>query len=99
MSPVPIIAPPLDHVAVLPIPPEAISRIRLRILIQRETDVRNAEGLNGCVRTVKGTSPSYAASLKAKWERALGIGMKKRVKVINWMLDVCFFEPSLLESC
>jgi len=44
-SPVPIIAPPLDHVSRLPLSGEANAKIRLERLLERERRAREVDGL------------------------------------------------------
>ena len=46
-SPVPIIAPPADHVARLPLSEEASAKLRLQRLLERERRVREHDGLEG----------------------------------------------------
>lgn len=48
LSPVPIIAPPADHMPRFPLSDEASAKVRLERLLEREKRAREADGLEGC---------------------------------------------------
>ncbi|KAF4621993.1 hypothetical protein D9613_009504 [Agrocybe pediades] len=97
--PVPLIAPPLDHVAKLPMSNEAVAKLGLRALLEREASGREEDGfLSGiCERP-----PSWMLrerdldeedevpedSIKYDWESVMGVGRKKREAVIDWILMI-----------
>jgi hypothetical protein len=111
MDPVPIIAPPEDHVAKLPLSPETLAKIRLTRYLEREASGRDGILLGLCQRSPQWTgrcSTSYDWPLLpdkstfeghaiSEWEKSLGIGRKRRETAINWLLDVRF--QSLLFFC
>jgi len=107
-NPVPIIAPPLDHVPKLPLSSETLAKIRLGKFLEREGRGREKDRLE-----VRGWErpPSWVGSdddddeeefgvqgeKLIDWEMALGIGKCAREEVIDWILDVrlsyCSSQP------
>ena len=85
-KPVPIIAPPPDHVPRLPLSEAAYAKLRLQRLVEREERVRGAESLSGWVmeKVVDGTKEHDCA----EWEKRLGIGDSLRRDSIEWILGV-----------
>jgi len=85
-KPVPIIAPPLDHVPRLPLSEAAYAKLRLQRLVEREERVRAEERLSGWVveKMVDGTKERDCA----EWEKRLGIGGSLRRDAIEWILEV-----------
>ncbi|KAH9475050.1 hypothetical protein JR316_0012153 [Psilocybe cubensis] len=102
--PVPIIAPPSEHVAKLPMSSETFAKIRLERLLQRETEGRMADGLlpgisirpPPCMIQNRGEcSPldddsklSIEDDIRFDWEVAIGLGSKRRKTIVAWLLKV-----------
>lgn len=78
--PVPIIAPPADYVAPLPLSRDASAKVRIQHLIDRERKTRRDDGLGNTDRMTRSC-----------WEQLLGIGRDSRRSVINWLLEVPLF--------
>jgi hypothetical protein len=94
---VPIIAPPPDHVASLPISMETLAKIRIRRFLEKETASREADGLgipdiyrlegdSLLFRKVKSGKTNDFAQ-KDLWEKLLTIG-RLREDAIDWLLTV-----------
>ncbi len=103
MSPVPIIAPPEDHMPKFPLSAETLAKMRLMRYLEREASGREIDGLPAglCQRPppwmVKaniaegislGHENTWDDNVVAEWEIVLGVGRKKREAAINWLLDV-----------
>ena len=101
-SPVPIIAPPLDHVPKLPLSAETLAKIRLGKFLEREGRGREKDRLiSGWRRPLSWMVESgnededndedkfgVREEELIEWEVALGIGQRAREEVIDWILDV-----------
>ncbi|KAJ6630280.1 hypothetical protein B0H10DRAFT_2207962 [Mycena sp. CBHHK59/15] len=95
---VPIIAPPPEHVARLPLSKEACSKIRIRRLLDREERLRVAEGLDevmerestrGDGEGEEGEGDEEARDVeRSKWEVILGVGTSLRNQAVEWILEV-----------
>lgn len=103
-SPVPIIAPPSDHGPTLPLSPEAVSKIRIIRLLEREVSGRKADGLSPgiCERPPHWMVPesgdvnpsdidnhsSIKDDIRFEWEVVMGLGSKRRRSIVDWLLHV-----------
>jgi hypothetical protein len=97
--PVPIIAPPENHVVGSPVSAEGLAVLRVKKFLERELDQRAVEGrtadffhagTNAINMTIDADSPGAHRTIRCSfWEDALGIGKQRRLKVINWLLNVC----------
>ncbi|TFK63164.1 hypothetical protein BDN72DRAFT_882234 [Pluteus cervinus] len=83
MGPVPIIAPPADYIASLPLSPASESKVRLRRLMEREDHSRTSDGLGSSY-----SQQDNALSSTRSWERRLGIGKLTRKEILLWILEV-----------
>ncbi|KAJ7084835.1 hypothetical protein B0H15DRAFT_847779 [Mycena belliarum] len=81
---VPIIAPPPEHIARLPLSREACAKIRIGNFVAREERLRAEDGL---LEFDIGARTSTDAE-RSKWEDFIGVGTQWRVKVIEWILEV-----------
>ena len=103
MSPVPIIAPPEDHMPKFPLNAETLAKMRLMRYLEREASGREIDGLPAglCQRPppwmVKaniaegvslGHESTWDDNVVGEWEIVLGVGRKRREAAINWLLDV-----------
>jgi len=96
--PVPIVAPPENHVVGPPISAESLAVIRIRKFLERELDQRAAEGLSpdllyagtNSMSSLVDVGPLGAHRRKtcSIWEGVLGIGKERRLKAIHWLLSV-----------
>ncbi|KAF7294591.1 hypothetical protein MIND_00995600 [Mycena indigotica] len=78
---VPIIAPPIEHIARLPITQEVAAKTRINNFILREERCRISDGMEE-------VQPSTITNLdKTNWEGKLGIGAARR-QVVKWFLEV-----------
>ncbi|PBK94204.1 hypothetical protein ARMGADRAFT_1164522 [Armillaria gallica] len=75
-NPVPIIAPPSNHAAVLPLSLEAQAKRRLQLYVLRERQCHQSWEL-GCRKE----------STLEDWEDAIGVGQKFRREVVEWILE------------
>ena len=102
IDPVPIIAPPHDHVPRLPLSSETLAKIRLGKFLEREGRGREKDGLpvSGWERSFVSWADSDEEDVEdikenredlIEWEVALGIGQHTREEVIDWILDVRLF--------
>ncbi|KDR71613.1 hypothetical protein GALMADRAFT_143867 [Galerina marginata CBS 339.88] len=107
-SPIPIIAPPLNHVAALPLDPERLAKRRLACFLDREADGREMDGLSS---GIGGRPPSWMLEtmsvplsdendesslqdeIRYEWEAVMGIGSKTRKAVVSWLLEVLPVRP------
>lgn len=101
--PVPIIAPPFDHMAKLPMSNETMAKTRLRALLEREAIGREEDGLFPGISErpplwmsrepdrIHEEDETPEDSIKYDWEVVMGIGSGKRKAVIEWILTVCFW--------
>ena len=101
-SPVPIIAPPLDHVPKLPLSAETLAKIRLGKFLEREGRGREKDRLVGgwqrplswMVKSGNEDEDNDEEEFGVReeelieWEVTLGIGQRAREEVIDWILDV-----------
>lgn len=101
--PVPIIAPPVDHIASLPLSPETLAKVRLTKFLDREKEQRRRDGL---IADISAHPPGWIPethedncddnqnlnddSAASEWEADLRIGKLRRLGAINWILDVRF---------
>ncbi|KAJ3507532.1 hypothetical protein NLJ89_g6247 [Agrocybe chaxingu] len=102
LLPVPIIAPPEDHVASLPLSPETLAKVRLRKFLEKEEAQRRGEDLP-CGESAH--PPGWMLEdlidlelceaevdgrdeVSYEWERVLGLGQGMREEVIAWILEV-----------
>ncbi|KAJ6546814.1 hypothetical protein B0H19DRAFT_1162614 [Mycena capillaripes] len=91
---VPIIAPPPEHMARLPLSKETSAKIRIGNFLAREEVVRAADKLDGM--TVAGVVATLHAGdddeerelERLKWEHILGIGSELREHIVEWILEV-----------
>ncbi|KAJ6606177.1 hypothetical protein DFH09DRAFT_1386790, partial [Mycena vulgaris] len=84
---VPVIAPPPDHVARLPLSKEACAKIRIGNFLLREGHSRAADKLDELSLggdDVGNTSESE----RLKWEHILGVGPELRAEAVEWLLEV-----------
>ncbi|KAJ7891308.1 hypothetical protein B0H14DRAFT_2688540 [Mycena olivaceomarginata] len=96
---VPIIAPPSDHIARLPLSKETAAKIRIRNFLLREAICRTGDELDRTTEAAA-VSTSVDAELdlyedegrreleRLRWEHVLGIGSKLREEIVHWILDV-----------
>ncbi|KAJ7778802.1 hypothetical protein DFH07DRAFT_540215, partial [Mycena maculata] len=87
-SGVPIIAPPPDHGARLPLTAEAAAKIRIANLLAREACVRGADELNGIEPVGAGEEEEARQAERLKWEHTLAVGPELRASVVGWLLEV-----------
>ena len=95
---VPIIAPPPDHVASLPMSIETMAKVRLKRFLERESSSRQYDGLGvpdvrrqeaDLVATRQRDRYQHlGATQKGLWEDLLTIGQVLREDVVDWLLDV-----------
>ncbi|KAJ7042037.1 hypothetical protein C8F04DRAFT_1078088 [Mycena alexandri] len=93
---VPIIAPPPQHMARLPLSAAACAKIRLGNLLDREARGRAADRLDGVsvasllsTLQVDGENEKEERALeRLRWEHVLGVGPELRREVVDWILDV-----------
>nr|GAT54434.1 predicted protein [Mycena chlorophos] len=83
---VPIIAPPADYFARLPVTAEVAAKTRIVNLIAREERLRRLDKLDVAGSAVDSDSVERE---KVEWEAALGIGAARK-SVIKWFLDVAY---------
>ncbi|KAJ7932675.1 hypothetical protein B0H13DRAFT_2307352 [Mycena leptocephala] len=79
---VPIIAPPPEHIARLPLSKETSAKIRIGNFLAREGICRASDKLDGM------TVAAAVSTLHAEWEHILGIGPELRNQVVEWILEV-----------
>ncbi|KAK0439500.1 uncharacterized protein EV420DRAFT_1170711 [Desarmillaria tabescens] len=77
-DPVPIIAPPSNHVAVPALSSDARAKRRLQLYVLRERQCHQSWEL-GCQKEI---------STLDDWEKAIGIGQNFRREVLEWILEV-----------
>ena len=95
---VPIIAPPPDHVAGLPISEETAAKIRLQRFLEREYASRQADGLgipdvcrhDADLVMIRQHDHSHTSGSGQKdlWEEFLTVGQYLREDVVDWLLNV-----------
>ncbi len=95
---VPIIAPPPDHVASLPVSSETVAKIRLQRLLEREFSLRHEDGLgvpDVCRQEVdlaatrqRDRNQNLGFTQKDLWEELLTVGQVLREDVVDWLLNV-----------
>ncbi|KAJ7063649.1 hypothetical protein C8F01DRAFT_1133801 [Mycena amicta] len=83
---VPIIAPPPEHVARLPVTEEVAAKIRIGNFLSREGRSRAADKLEG-INVLDAIRRLNAEPEKTEWEAKLGIGSSRR-QVSKWFLEV-----------
>ncbi|KAF8874399.1 hypothetical protein CPB84DRAFT_579837 [Gymnopilus junonius] len=103
LSPVPIIAPPLNHAAKLPLSIESLAKRRLISFLWREAGTRDWDGLPSGIcqgppnerlsamvgdTTCDDEEDDYEQQVKFEWEAVLGLEAKTREAVIAWLLKV-----------
>ncbi|KAL0948509.1 hypothetical protein HGRIS_011070 [Hohenbuehelia grisea] len=101
-SPVPIIAPPEDHFAQLPLSDEAQAKLRLKRFVERESRSRTREDLNRDAAIVVGLVDvdlpgDSNVRRRVDWEQVLGIGAELRSRAIDWILHVLPDQAQVLE--
>ncbi|KAF7416335.1 hypothetical protein PC9H_002600 [Pleurotus ostreatus] len=88
-SKVPIIAPPLDHFARLPLSQEAEAKLRISRFLDSEHRIRDQDGLLPCYNDILQT--------RLDWAQRLGIGSDARLRALDWIFhastDVCSSRP------
>ncbi|PPQ72273.1 hypothetical protein CVT26_006494 [Gymnopilus dilepis] len=102
-SPVPIIAPPLNHTAKLPLSQESLAKQRLNGLLKKEADLRDEDDLpTGICQgppterleamvgdlTWEDDEDDWEEQIKFEWEAVMGLEAKTREAVVEWLLTV-----------
>ncbi|KAJ7272791.1 hypothetical protein C8J57DRAFT_259459 [Mycena rebaudengoi] len=82
---VPIIAPPIDHVARLPLSKDASAKIRIGRLLDREGKFRTAAELD---EIDEGRAHGDRGVERSRWEDILGVGARLRWQIGEWFLEV-----------
>lgn len=98
--PVPVIAPPHDHVPRLPLSDDATAKVRLLRLLEREEKTRARDHLDS-QRSYARRMDLEAKHGKEHWEDLLGIGEDLRSEIIAWLLEVSaslLFHPLVADS-
>jgi hypothetical protein len=95
LSPVPIIAPPVDHMPRLSLSLEASAKVRLERLLEREIRTRETDGLvvlgvRHCVKVGEDSVSSECGNeeIDDDWKVVLGICEPLRRDIIQWILEV-----------
>ncbi|KAF9496880.1 hypothetical protein BDN71DRAFT_1505339 [Pleurotus eryngii] len=76
-SKVPIIAPPLDHFARLPLSREGEAKLRISRFLDSEHRIRDQDGLLPCYIDILQT--------RSDWAQRLGIGSDARLRALDWI--------------
>ncbi|KAF8191605.1 hypothetical protein K438DRAFT_897454 [Mycena galopus ATCC 62051] len=91
---VPIIAPPPEHIARLPLSQETSAKIRIGNFLAREGICRAGDKLDkitvaAAVSTLHAEEDEGRRELdRLEWEHILGIGPEVREQVVHWLLEV-----------
>ena len=85
---VPIIAPPPDHVASLPVSSETLAKIRLQRFLEKELSLRQEDGSGIPDVCRQDADQNLGLSQKDLWEELLTIGQVLREDVVDWLLNV-----------